>query len=284
MPELPEVYTIAKDLKNNIVGSIVKKVLISKSYKVQPENKIFIEAIEGKKVTDVFRIAKNIIIEIEEKNYVQIHLATTGRLLLRDKKEVKDKWTKVIFALKDSESFRFLKFCDMRMFGKVAFLNETGLCELRKKYGIEPIDSGATAKDFERALKSKNTNIKNALLDQKIVSGLGNIYATDALFLAKINPQTKTKDLTNKETESLFKAAKKILNEGIKNRGSTLPDKMYVDIFGKSGSQQNHFKIYMKQKCPICNSKVEYIKLNSRGTYFCPKCQPLKQPIVKGLF
>jgi formamidopyrimidine-DNA glycosylase len=122
-------------------------------------------------------------------------------------------------------------------------------------------------------LRSKNTIIKTALLEQSIVAGLGNIYATDALWLAKIHPETKTQSLMPEQVQILLNSAKEILLEGIKHRGSTLPDEAYVDIFGKPGSHQNYFRIYGKTYCPDCKTKVEYKKLNGRGTYFCPKCQ-----------
>jgi formamidopyrimidine-DNA glycosylase len=160
------------------------------------------------------------------------------------------------------------------MFGKIAAVGAKSIQNLIGKYGPEPINTVLTAEKFHEIIKSKKTNIKNVLLDQTVVSGLGNIYATDALFLAGINPGTNTANITLEKSKKLMEACREILLEGIKNRGSTLPDKAYVDIFGKEGKQQNFFRIYMKEKCPVCNSKVTFTKLNGRGTYYCTVCQP----------
>ena len=113
------------------------------------------------------------------------------------------------------------------------------------------------------------------MLDQAVVSGLGNIYATDALFLSKINPKTPSSAFSLTMAETLLKNARAILLEGIAHRGSTLDDKMYVDVFGKAGTHQKYFRIYGKANCPNCKSKAEYVKINGRGTYYCPICQPL---------
>jgi formamidopyrimidine-DNA glycosylase len=200
----------------------------------------------------------------------------TGRILLRPDKDEPDKWVKIVFEITRNNKTMYLKFCDMRQFGKVRVLSKDELELLQNKYGIDVLNQDISAEEFLKLLKSKKSTIKNVLLDQKIISGLGNIYATETLFLSKINPKTPTQDLTLKQSEEILKNSREILKEGIKNRGSTLSDKMYVDIFGKSGSQQNHFKIYGKNICPVCNSKTMFEKINGRGTYYCPTCQPIK--------
>lgn len=171
----------------------------------------------------------------------------------------------------------------MRQFGKIKVLDEKSLSELRNKYGLDILEADITPDEFLRIIKSKNTNIKNALMDQKIISGVGNIYATDALFLSGINPKTRTKDMNLQKSEKLLNSLKEILREGIKNRGATLPDEMYVDIFGKPGNQQKYFKIYGKKICPKCGARVSFEKINGRGTYFCPVCQPLIDGKTKNL-
>jgi formamidopyrimidine-DNA glycosylase len=150
------------------------------------------------------------------------------------------------------------------------------LQKLTEKYGLDPLEKSVTPEKFLKAVKSKRTNIKNVLMDQKIMSGIGNIYATDALFLAGINPLLPTQNMSLEMAEKMLSSVRDVLTEGIKNRGSTLPDKMYVDIFGKTGNQQNHFKVYLKTKCTNCGSSIKFIKINGRGSYFCPTCQPLE--------
>ncbi|MFZ2664395.1 MAG: bifunctional DNA-formamidopyrimidine glycosylase/DNA-(apurinic or apyrimidinic site) lyase [Patescibacteria group bacterium] len=276
MPELPEVYTISQDLKKNIIGYKIKNIQISKYYKLPSPINTKLKNTIGLKILDVDNIAKNVVIKLSKNTYIVFHLAMTGRILLRESSHKDDNWVKVVLELEKNKKTVNLKFADMRQFGKLLVLNKQGLSTLTNKYGLSPLEDKITPEKFLKAIKSKRSNIKNVLLDQKIISGVGNIYATDSLFLSKIHPKVSTQDITLGDATKLLKSVRQVLKEGIKNRGSTLPDKMYVDIFGNEGHQQNHFKIYLKQKCPVCNSKVEFIKINGRGTYLCPTCQVYK--------
>lgn len=276
MPELPEVHTIVTDLNKNISGYKISDILINSSYKTLPNNIVFKKVVAGKKVLEVKRIAKNIVIKISDGNYVLIHLAMTGRVLLRNPSDKPDGWTKVSLKIAKDGDTKELRFTDTRMFGKVAVVGEKIIQGLLGKYGPEPLNDQLTPEKFHEIIKSKKTNIKNVLLDQHLVSGLGNIYATDALFISGIHPQTNTAKITQNMAKKLLDSAKLLLKEGITNRGATLPDKSYVDIFGKEGNQQKYFRVYMKEKCPQCNNQVSFIKLNGRGTYYCQNCQPLE--------
>lgn len=273
MPELPEIHTIVSDLKKSIEGFLIDGVEIENGYKVNPNNQDFAQRLLGKKIDKVARIGKNIVIKLTSDDYITFHLAMTGRILLKNPKSPKDAHQKVQIKLSYKEKDVALRFCDARMFGKVGVWNGQGIRKLKEKYGPDVIMQEILPDDFMKRLKSKNTAVKNALLEQTIVAGLGNIYATDALWMAKIHPETKTKELDIKRATDLLKSAKEILTEGILHRGSTLPDEAYVDVFGKPGSQQNHFRIYGKFYCPDCKTKVAYKKINGRGTYFCPMCQ-----------
>jgi formamidopyrimidine-DNA glycosylase len=274
MPELPEVHTVVTDLNENISGYKISGVTIGGSYKTIPDNTIFKKASDGKTIVGVERIAKNILIKLSSGNYILIHLAMTGRVLLRNPSDRADGWTHVTLKIRKNGDEKELRFADARRFGKIGVIGEKAVQKLINKYGPEPVNPDLSAEKLYKIIKSKKTNIKNVLLDQNLISGLGNIYATDALFLSGINPQTHTSIITLTMAKNILKSARSILKEGIKNRGATLPDKAYVDIFGKEGSQQKFFKIYMKEKCPKCNTKVSFIKLNGRGTYFCENCQP----------
>lgn len=278
MPELPEVHTISQDLNKHTVGYEITNIKISENYKIPNDVKKRLKLIIGKKITGSERIAKNIALKLSNGEYLVLHLAMTGRILLRSKKEEKDNWVKIVFELSKDDTTKYLKFCDMRQFGKVRVLNEEEIRVFSKKYGLDIVKDKIYPQTFLDTLKSKKTNIKNALMDQNIISGMGNIYVTDALFLAKINPKSSTQSLDLSNAKNLLESSIAIVNEGIKNRGSTLPDKMYVDIFGESGNHQNYFRIYGKKICPVCQSKVTFEKINGRGTYFCPTCQPLLRP------
>jgi formamidopyrimidine-DNA glycosylase len=259
VPELPEVHTISSDLNTALKGFVIKDVVITKNYIVRPSNNYFLKNIKDKNIIEVRRIAKNIVVNLEGNLSLIFHLAMTGRILLKSD-DAEDRWTKVKFMVEKGSIHKVLKFTDMRMFGKVELVESKKIADLEKKYGPEPLNNNLTPKQLYQILHSKKTNIKNALLDQSLVSGLGNIYATDTLFLARI---------------LILQSARKVLTEGIFHRGSTLKDKMYVDIYGNPGSHQEHFYIYMREICSKCQTKVEYIKVNGRGTYFCPSCQTL---------
>jgi len=278
MPELPEVHTITNDLLTNIVGYTIRECIITKGYVALPNSDTFIHSVLNKRITNVERIAKNILVHLEGKGIIHFHLAMTGQILLKEYKEIPSTgWLRVLLQIEKTSLNKYLMFNDMRMFGKIAIIGEKDRETLFKKYGPEPIQKDLDVKTFIVKIKSKRTTIKNALLDQSLIAGLGNIYATDALYLAGINPELSTKELTDKQGSLLLQAAKKVLEEGIEHRGSTLEDKKYVDIFGESGTHQNYFKIYSKKVCPKCNSKVIVKKINGRGTYFCPVCQPLNK-------
>lgn len=272
MPELPEVHTVITDLKKHLEGSKIAKVTFVGSYQVYPSNNAFQKGVQGQKIKQIFRLAKNIIFKLENGNYIQIHLAMTGRTLIRSPNFKRDKHERVVFTLelKNGKSVE-LRFCDMRMFGKVRFINEKEFEELQTKYGPEPLDKNLTVERFHKIILSKKTNIKNLLMDQNKLAGMGNAYAIDALWIAKLHPETSTQTISKEQAENLLEACREILNEGIKNRGLTIDS--FVDAFGNSGKQQDYFRVYRQENCKDCETEIEFIKLNGRGTFFCPNCQ-----------
>ena len=277
MPELPEVQTIVNDLKDNVSGYTIVKVWVSASYPKIENKKDFEKCVTGKKIVTTKRVAKNILIGLDDNNYILIHLAMTGQVLLLDLEKKNGKPAHVVFQIKKGGDVKLLTFADTRMFGKMALLSHEDVKKLEQKYGVEPISQNLEVDKLYETIKNRRTIIKNLLMEQSTVAGLGNIYATEALFLAKVHPQQHVKSLSPEKFRNVMEAAKSVLLMGIKNRGSTLPDETYVDIWGKSGTQQNHFNIYLKKTCLVCNGKVSFVKIGGRGTYFCPDCQPLEQ-------
>ncbi len=272
MPELPEVQTITTDIQNLLKDAVIRKVNFVGTYQVYPTNQEFVKALENQKISKILRIAKNIIFELNNENYLLTHLAMTGKLLVRSPSYARDGWERVLYQiqLKNGKEIE-LRFCDTRMFGKVQLLNSAEFEALKLKYGPEPIDPKLTHQQFHRIVNSKKTNIKNLLLDQGTVAGLGNAYATDALWIAGIHPETPTQSITLQKAADLLEACREILHEGIKNRGLTIDS--YVDAFGKPGQQQLFFRIYQQTTCKRCNIPAQFKKLNGRGTYFCENCQ-----------
>lgn len=287
MPELPEVTTIVSQLQKEIVGQTIADVQSINGYKTTPEFKEFRQKVTGQKVMSVKRIAKNIVIQIT--NNIVIHLAMTGRLLLRQKDQKEDPWTRLIFVLREGPSSsrtvlpveRELRFCDARLFGFVRLMNQTELDQYASKYGPDALDENLSPTVFLAQLQKKKTVVKRALLEQEIIAGAGNIYVNDSLWLAGIHPETLTQQVTEEQATRLLTALKTILEEGIEHRGSTLGDKMYVDVYGREGEHQNYFRVFGKegQACPRCSAIINYIDIGGRGTFFCPKCQ--KKPSLK---
>lgn len=272
MPELPEVHTITQDLKKYIVGAKVDDLTVINNY--SPKTKL--ETIQnmsiGHTIEDVKRVSKYITLHLSSNHFLKIHLRLTGRLLLRSPTYKPDKYERLILKLSKKGRDIQLRYTDKRSLGTFELEHTDEFPRFVEKFGPEPLDSALTPEKFLERLQKSNTNIKNALLNQKLIAGMGNVYVNDALWMAKINPKTKTSEINLKSAGVLLDSSRKILREGIKNRGISMSD--YVDLFGKPGKQQDYFRIYRKKICPTCKTKVEFIQLNQRGTYSCPFCQP----------
>ena len=270
MPEYPEVYTISSDLNKEIRGKKIISVKVLDPALVRPTD-CNLNNIVGLIVIKVDRVAKNIVLHLEKDLFLMFHLRMTGRLLYRPKGFIKDPYTKIIFDFGENE----LRFTELRRFGYAELCNLSRFSFLVSQYG--PALTKITLSDFSKRIKSKRANIKTALLDQTVIAGIGNIYVNDALWLAKIYPATLTRDLPFEKIADLYSSLNEILNEGIKNRGSTLKDKMYVDIYGREGFQQNYFRIYGKagKPCLRCGGKIDFFKVAGRGTFYCSNCQPI---------
>ncbi len=272
MPELPEVHTITTDLTKHIIGAKILRCELINGYSATNGTLEFVVDTAGAQIVGAQRIAKNIVLELDSAKYIVVHLGMTGRLLLRSPTYKADGWERVVFKLEKNAVHTELRFCDKRLFGKLYIVDSAGLEALKQKYGPEPLDPNLTPSGFLNLLRSKDTIVKTALLDQKIVAGLGNVYATDALWVAQLHPQTRTKSLTLKQAETLLAACQELLLEGIEYRGISMSD--YVDLFGKPGAQQNNFRVYQQKTCKRCATRVEIVQLAGRSTYFCPTCQP----------
>jgi len=274
MPELPEVWTITQTLKENIMGFEITKVASSRAPGIAPN---ISAQVAEKKITNIERLAKNIVFTLSQESgedlFLIFHLAMTGQLLFDKVNSQKKPWERLELTLQKNNKALVLKFCDMRMFGKVYTANLNELKKLKEKYGQDIVEKMPSPKDFLETLRSKKTSVKNVLLQQNVISGVGNIYAIEALFLARILPKTPTQNITIQQAETLVKTLRKVLEEGIKDRGTTLDDKSYKDPFGRYGNHQKHLYIYGKKTCPVCNGLVRFEKINQRGTYFCPICQ-----------
>ena len=278
MPELPEVETIRRDLSRLIVGKKILEITTDSPKQVKPSLVVVKKAIVGAVIKQIERRAKMLQIFLSNNQILAIHLKLTGRLLVRKKGATKDDWQHVIIKLK-TQNLKLktgdleLRFCDLRKFGWVRLLKDAKELEkLLSEFGPEPLDD-LDLETFRKILASTNRPIKIVLMEQKKIAGVGNIYANDALFLAKIDPRRPAKKITEKEAEKLLKAIETVLQAGIKYRGAS--DQYYLDALGRKGSYQEHFLTYGRdgKKCFDCQGEIKRLKIGGRGTFYCPKCQ-----------
>lgn len=270
MPELPEVETIKLGLQKFLVGKKILEVWTDSPKQLQPSLSTIKENTVGSTIKKIDRRAKLLQIYLSNGKILAVHLKLTGRLIIRKNEVPQDEWQHAIFKLSDGWELRF---CDLRKFGYLKLLNsEKELDKLLMEFGPEPLND-LTFETLKKILLFSLCPIKIILMDQSKISGIGNIYANDALFDSKIHPERKAKDLKTREVKRLYDSILKVLRKGLEYGGSS--DENFVNALGQKGNYQNHFLIYGKEgeKCRVCNSTIQKIKLGGRGTYFCPKCQ-----------
>ncbi len=272
MPELPEVETIRQGLEERVKGKRIEKVLIKNEKPIKlPSPTEFVKRIEGKVIGEIRRRGKYLILSLDSKDNLVIHLKLTGRLLYSQKREEPD-YTRIIFIFQDQTQ---LSFTDIRGFGGLwlASDEELGMVASLQNLGPEPLEKDFTVNRFKELLKGKRGRIKPLLMDQTFIAGIGNIYAQEALFLAGIHPKRSPSSLIDKEIESLYNNLLSVLQEAISYGGSSVD--AYVDLNGKKGSYESHLRVYGRagKDCSRCGAVIERVKMAGRGTYFCPHCQ-----------
>lgn len=271
MPELPEVETIRKDLQKELVGLKILGFETDWPKSVKPSEKFVKEKIVGSTIRSVDRYAKLLVFNLSNNFKIVIHLKISGRLLIRKQGDPPDEYTHHVFKLSQG---RQLRFADLRKFGYIKVLSQAEAATALETFGPEPLSRELDAERFFEIIKKYKKPIKLVLMDQAIVAGVGNIYANEALFLAKIHPERKASRLSRPESDRLYQKIEQVLKEGLKYRGAS--DNAYLDAYGRKGSYQEHFRVYSRKDEPClgkCGGLVEYKKLGGRGTFFCPKCQ-----------
>ena len=275
MPEIAEVETVRNTLKKRILNKRIKKVEVYYEPMIESDIDAFKKNLVGESFIDIKRRGKWLIFETE-KYYLLSHLRMEGKYFIKDKQEIKDKHEHVIFTFIDDTTLRY---ADTRKFGRMNLILKTEIdnTECIKKQGLEPGDKKLTADYLLKKFAKKQLPIKTLLLDQTIISGLGNIYANEVLFAAGINPLTKACNLTKEDCERIVKRAEEIIEEAIKMGGTTI--RSYTSSLGVTGKFQQNLKVHKreKEKCLVCGTAIENIKVGGRSTYFCPNCQKEKQ-------
>ena len=273
MPELPEVETVCRGLRQSVIGKKIETAILRRANirSVIPVD--LPERVRNAAITRVERRAKYILIYLDNGETLLIHLGMSGRITTLSQHPASfDKHDHVVFLLNDAHA---MIYHDPRRFGVVTIdtANQIAFHPLLSQLGWEPLSDAFTAEALYDALQKRKQAIKPALMDQQLVVGVGNIYAAESLFRAKISPLRTANSITSKEAEILVPHIKQVLRDAIESGGSTLRN--YVDSRGESGYFQHHFDVYGKEHapCPVCHSKIERITQAGRSTFWCSTCQ-----------
>ncbi len=285
MPELPEVEIVKKSLKKNVKDKKILDVVITNRNLRFKVEKDFEKILKNRKIQNVNRYAKNIILELNGNIYVIIHLGMTGTFhLIRNNilkntnlsfyqsKDLPIKHNHIILIFK---KFRVI-YNDPRRFGFFKLLKDKESFKLYlNNIGFEPLDKNFNLKYLKKSILFRKKCIKSILLDQKIISGIGNIYANEILFHSGLNPRKKGIKLKDFELKYLYKYSKLVLRKAILKGGSSIRD--FRNTEGDKGSFQDNFKVYNKDdhNCPNkkCNYKIKKINISNRSTFYCENCQ-----------
>ena len=271
MPEIAEVETVRNTLKKRILNKKIKEVKIIYPRIIETDLKEFKKVMEGNTFHDIKRIGKYLIFELDN-HYLISHLRMEGKYFLKNSNEEILKHEHIIFTFEDNSDMRYH---DTRKFGRMALVLKDKLYDYEgiKKQGIEPIDDKLTKEYLYDKFKNKNISMKTLLLDQTIISGLGNIYADEVLFEANVSPFKLGKDITMLECDKIKSAAKKIILKAIKEGGTTI--RSYTSSLGVTGRFQQYLCVHKQEgkPCKICKTIIKKVKINGRSTYYCEKCQ-----------
>ena len=283
MPELPEVETVKRVLLPIVKGHTIKRIDVFRKTIVNNQEDAFVSYFENETFLDISRIGKFLIFHLSHDKVLISHLRMEGKYIELLENEDDTKYARVVFHLDNNHK---LCYDDSRSFGRMIISNENSYLNEKEiaKLGPEPFNV-YSVETILKQTKKMSLPIKTALLSQEIITGLGNIYVDEVLFASKIHPLTPAKMIKEKEWQTIIKESKRILNEAIEAGGSTI--KSYHPGKDIDGNFQTSLKAYGKngQKCVICHTKMRFIKVNGRGTTFCPHCQiklgaPLKIAIV----
>jgi formamidopyrimidine-DNA glycosylase len=272
MPEMPEVETIARKLRRTIVGKLVKEVRLSGFSLRRPVADTFAATLTGRSVRRVHRRGKYIIAELRPHAFWVIHLGMSGRICYFRGAPETVRHTHAIIRFADSTE---LQYRDHRRFGLLAAYEVARLGDIPelKGLGYDPLGSGFTGDWLWRELSKSRQEIKSFLLDQRKIAGIGNIYACEALFRARLSPERRCFTIERQEAAKLAAAIGKVMRQAIRNHGTTFSD--FVDSEGLMGNHQNFLKVFQREgeKCRRCLSVIRRLHQGNRSSFFCPGCQ-----------
>ena len=298
MPELPEVETVARDLQRKVVGARITDAEVRWDRTIrhpQPAEQ-FVAEVRGSEIRRVGRRAKSVLIHLADGRVMTVALRMTGALIVADPDAPDDPYARVVFSLADG---RQLRYRDVRKFGRIGLWEGGGLRARRRswrprrvsdarapyrvgdvfgRHGPEPLASTFSAARLAERLKGRSARLKTLLLDQSFIAGVGNIYADEALWRARLHPLRAADTLTPGEIARLHRAVRAVLRQGIDNRGTSFGD--YVDAEGEPGANAERLSVYQRtgEPCLRCGTRIERIVIGQRSTHFCPRCQRAQEP------
>lgn len=272
MPELPEVETIKEDLRGLVVGSEIERAeVLHDSLVEHPSEEELVRRITGAEISGARRRAKHLIVELSTGDSLVLQLKIGGQLLLVPPVEEPTTALMLVLHLDDGRRL-FLR--DQTEFTRARLLDAGELDERLSTLGPEPFEEGFSAEYLRRTLSSRRAQIKPLLLDQKVVSGIGNIYADEILYDARLHPRRKANTLSDREWGALYEAVRKNLAAGVEHRGTTV--RLYRDVLDRPGEHQHYLRVFEKhgEPCPGCEGVIVREKVGGRPSHFCPGCQP----------
>jgi formamidopyrimidine-DNA glycosylase len=282
MPELPEVETVARDLRPRLVGASIVGARTNWIRTLRSQDPVaFADGIAGREVLAVGRRGKQLVVELSGDAALTIHLKMTGQLFVVPAGTREDPYVRLVFELADG---RELRFRDIRKFGKIGFygrdprtgelVEEAGGVSVFAGVGPEPLDETFTLRDFRRRLRRRKGRLKPLLTDQSFLAGVGNIYADEALWRARLHPLRSAPSLRPRDERRLYEAIRAVLDEAVRRRGSSIDDYTAPD---GDGSMQERLDVYQRtgEPCRRCGRPIKRIVIGARSTHFCSWCQRL---------
>jgi formamidopyrimidine-DNA glycosylase len=272
MPELPEVETVRRGLAENIIGKKFKEIEVLHSRATSPKSIAPLKSLKGARIKSVNRRGKFLWFELDRPEVLVGHLGMSGQFLIQPKAALDERHLRARFNLGRND----LRFIDQRTFGWVGVeerINNRPTCV--QHIAADPFDSEFNLQETISRFLKKKTEIKRALLDQSVMSGVGNIYADEALWRSKMHPETRTEKLDTKRISQLISSATEVMSEALAVGGTSFDD-LYINVNGESGYFERSLAVYGQEGegCPRCGREIRRITFANRSSHFCPKCQP----------
>lgn len=272
MPELPEVETVRRGLAEHIVGKKLRDIQVLHHRATSPNSITALTSIKGARVININRRGKFLWFELNRPEVLVGHLGMSGQFLIQPKSAADERHLRVRFNIGRQE----LRFIDQRTFGWLSVEQKIdGLPTCVQHIAPDPFDPNFNLAETVARFRKKKTEIKRALLDQSVMSGVGNIYADESLWRSKIHPETRTETMKVSRIEELIQSATSVMTEALEVGGTSFDD-LYINVNGESGYFERSLAVYGQEGegCPRCGRQIRRITFTNRSSHFCPKCQP----------